>query len=120
MAWLRWANRGNATMRELLVEPSGLAAYGLDRQPGREYVIRAPAGNSLRVLFQDGKPEEVGINGVTTDTLLAVLIDHHESQSELHPDHNALHEAVLPHLRAALDALREARKPKKAKKGQRE
>lgn len=42
---------------------------------GAVYVIAPPKGKLTRLFFQDGPIGEVGINGITNEALLAVVID---------------------------------------------
>ena len=68
------------------------------------YSIMAPDGQGTTLLFQKGPIAEVGVNGITHEAVLAVLIDRMEGfqSGQFANDYNA---AALDHLRSAAGAL---------------
>jgi len=62
---------------------------------------QAPSPSDLTVLFQNGPIKEVGIKGVTHETLLAILIDRMEG-FQSGPYATAANASALGHLRGAL------------------
>lgn len=68
------------------------------------YVISDPDGGVTTINFQNGPIGDVGVNGVTHEVLLAVLIDRleHFQAGQYANDYNA---AALDHLRSAQGAL---------------
>ncbi len=75
--------------------------------PSDPFVARhgRPAQHST-VLFQNGPIGEVGVNGVTHEALLAILIDRLEG-FQAGPFASPYNEAALDHLRSALAVLKE-------------
>lgn len=64
-----------------------------------------PAGSgTTTVLFQNGPIKEVGVNGITQEALLAIVIDRLEAfqSGKFHSDFNQM---ALEHCQAALGAL---------------
>lgn len=81
----------------LLDEPGAGGAY-------HEYDIEGPFGN-ITITFQNGPVAEVGVNGVTHEVLLAILIHRLESfqAGDFPSPYNA---TALANLERALDALK--------------
>jgi hypothetical protein len=63
-----------------------------------------PSGLAYHVDFQNGPINEVGINGITHEVLLAILIDRME-HFQAGPYANDYNAAALDHLRSAQGAL---------------
>ncbi len=61
---------------------------------------------SAYLVFQDGPIKEVGVNGVTQEALLAIVIDRLRS-FQAGPFASPLNERALSHCKIALDALHE-------------
>ena len=68
-----------------------------------EYLISGPYGGN-RINFQNGPISEVGVNGVTHEALLAILIDRLE-HFQAGPYANDYNAAALAHLQSAVGAL---------------
>lgn len=100
-------------MRELIshkVNPANdvLKVEALDG-PGHggashEYAITQPDGQRTKIMFQNGPINEVGVNGLTHETLLAILIDRMEG-FQSGPYANDFNAAALDHLRSAAGCL---------------
>jgi hypothetical protein len=73
-----------------------------------------PSGRMWLVSFQEGPIKEAGVNGVTQEALLAILIDRLEcfQESKWACDENAI---ALSNLRAARDVLLERTKKRLAR-----
>lgn len=69
-----------------------------------EYEIRLPDGSGVRLAFQNGPIAEAGVNGVTHEALLAILIDRMEG-FEAGPYGSAYNRSALWHLLEAQKAL---------------
>jgi hypothetical protein len=71
-----------------------------------EYRITTPPphGKAFEISFQNGPIAEAGVNGLTHEALLAILIDRME-QFQAGPYANEFNASALDHLRAALGAL---------------
>lgn len=68
------------------------------------YSIMLPNGQVTTILFQNGPIAEAGVNGVTHEALLAILIDRLEG-FESGPYANDYNAAALSHLRSAAGCL---------------
>lgn len=68
-----------------------------------KYMISGSYGGNL-LCFQNGPINEVGVNGITHEALLAILIDRMEG-FQSGPFSNDYNEAALNHLRSAAGAL---------------
>ena len=69
------------------------------------YCIDMPnQATRLDLFFQNGPIAEAGVNGITHEVLLAVLIDRMEA-FQAGPFANAYNDAALSHLRSAAGAL---------------
>jgi hypothetical protein len=74
-----------------------------------EYEIAPPMGARTRLSFQNGPINEVGVNGITHEALLVVLIDRLEKfQAGPFPCYE--NAAALMHCRAALRELQDRTK----------
>lgn len=96
-------------MRELNGVNDGLTIHVLD-EPGHggachTYIIRTPNFGGLLVIFQNGPIAEVGVNGITHEALLAILIDRLEGfqAGEYACNEN---EVALSHIRTAQTILK--------------
>jgi hypothetical protein len=76
-------NPANDVLRVLVLDEPGagganhvyvINGFNGHDNPGRD-VAPVPGGESLSILFQNGPIGEVGVNGVTHEALLAVLLD---------------------------------------------
>jgi hypothetical protein len=69
-----------------------------------DYEIALPDGSGVRLGFQNGPIAEAGVNGITHEALLAILIDRMEGfqAGKFANAHNA---AALYHLQTAMDEL---------------
>jgi hypothetical protein len=69
-----------------------------------EYEIKLPDGSGVRLSFQNGPIAESGVNGITQEALLSILIDRLEGfqSGQFANDYNA---AALDHLRSAQGCL---------------
>ena len=70
------------------------------------YSIIAPNGQGTTLLFQHGQITENGVNGITHEVLLAILIDRFEG-FQAGPFANPYNGDALAHLRSAARALHE-------------
>lgn len=107
-------NPANDTLTiEVLDEPGAggachlyhILGYNSETNPSDPFVARygRPSVHST-VLFQNGPIAEVGVNGVTHEVLLAILIDRMEA-FQAGPYANDYNADALDHMRNALDAL---------------
>ena len=71
-----------------------------------DYQIKLPDGSGIRIGFQNGPIAEAGVNGITHEVLLAILIDRLEGFQD-GEFANHYNQAALDHLKAALAALLE-------------
>lgn len=78
-----------------------------------KYTVHLPTGETL-LCFQNGPIREVGVNGITQEVLLAILIDRLEcfQSSKWACDENAM---ALSDLRSARDVLLERTKKRLAR-----
>lgn len=74
-----------------------------------EYEIALPDGSGVRLVFQNGPIAESGVNGITNEALLEILIDRLEGfkAGKFASERNA---AALSHLAAAQNELLERTK----------
>lgn len=78
-------------------------------QPGdggacHDYQIKLPDGSGIRIGFHNGPIAEAGVNGVTHEALLAILIDRMEG-FQSGPYANDYNDLALKHLNEAQEAL---------------
>lgn len=69
-----------------------------------DYQIKLPDGSGIRIGFQKGPIAEAGVNGITHEVLLAILIDRLEG-FESGPFANRYNANALWHLKEAQKAL---------------
>jgi hypothetical protein len=69
-----------------------------------EYMIDTPHGLTCRISFQNGPIAEKGVNGVTQEALLAVVIDRLES-FQAGPFASVYNAKALEHVKAAQESL---------------
>jgi len=70
--------------------------------PGHSYVVEDTDGNVIAYLdFQNGPVKEAGVNGVTNEALLAILIHRTSVLNENFPSH--LNEAAIKSMQVALN-----------------
>jgi hypothetical protein len=79
---------------------------------GGHYTVHPPGGGwAQHIMFQDGHPLDMGLNGVSVESLLAIIIDKIESDLvHSDPTDPYMGEAwgILPPLRKAMTRLRDA------------
>ncbi len=69
-----------------------------------EYQIKLPDGSGVRLAFQNGPIAEAGVNGITHEALLAILIDRLEGfQAGQFANH--YNQTALDRIKAAQQAL---------------
>jgi hypothetical protein len=100
-------------MREIVAHKFNVANAELHLQandgpgPGgasHEYFVQLPDGSGYAINFQKGPIKEAGVNGLTHEVLLAILIDRLEGfQSGAFA--NVYNAAALTHLQSALGCL---------------
>jgi len=71
-----------------------------------DYQIKLPDGSGVRLAFQNGPIAEAGVNGITHEALLAILIDRMEG-FQAGPYANDYNAAALAHLQSAQGCLLE-------------
>ena len=82
-----------------------IAGFNSSTNPSDPYTVNhGEPGLYSTVLFQNGPITEVGVNGVTHEALLAILIDRLEA-FQRGPFANGYNAAALLHLEAALGCL---------------
>jgi hypothetical protein len=69
-----------------------------------EYQIKLPDGSGVRLAFQNGPIAEAGVNGITHEALLAILIDRLEG-FQSGPFANDYNASALAHLQSAQGCL---------------
>jgi hypothetical protein len=90
---------------EVLDEPGAGGACHRYRISGYEYRISGePTHVGVDLIFQNGPINEVGVNGITHEALLAILIDRLE-HFQTGPYVNEYNGAALAHLQSAQGAL---------------
>lgn len=77
--------------------------FDTDANPS-QHMIDGPPWQGMHVLFQNGPIAEAGVNGITHEVLLAILIDRMEG-FEAGPYGSAYNRSALWHLREAQTAL---------------
>ena len=78
----------------------------LDAPPGHDYVVAIPSEDDVvcqLIGFQNGAVKIHGVNGITTESLLAINIHRIETLNELFPCQE--NETAIEHMKAALEAL---------------
>lgn len=84
-----------------------ISGYISDSNPSDPFVSRyGKPGDHSTILFQNGPIAEVGVNGVTHEALIAILIDRLQA-FQSGPYANHYNASALAHLEAAQAALRE-------------
>lgn len=81
---------------------NGVYAFTCPGPAGHFYGIRFGQSNG-KIFFQNGPVKEVGVNGVTNEALLAILIHRTETLNKLFPC--AENEAALEHMQKALQSF---------------
>jgi hypothetical protein len=71
-----------------------------------DYMELHPTMEKCRISFQNGPIKEVGVNGVTQEALLAIVIDRLEC-FQAGPYSTVMNAQALTHCRSALDCLQE-------------
>lgn len=79
---------------------------------GHHYIIYAPFGNDM--YFQNGPVKEEGVNGITNESLLAILVHRTKFLDSKFPCEE--NKAAIRHMEAALSAL-EARTTNRVLRG---
>jgi hypothetical protein len=79
-----------------------------------EYEIRLPDGSGLRLAFQNGPIAETGVNGITHEVLLAILMDRLEG-FQSGPFRSDYNENALYHLMQAQTILQARTKERMAR-----
>ena len=77
-----------------------------DAPPGHDYVIAIPSEEDVvcqLIGFQNGAVKIHGVNGITTEALLAINIHRIEALNELFPCQE--NETAIEHMKSALEAL---------------
>ena len=77
-----------------------------DAPPGHDYVVAIPSEDDVvcqLIGFQNGAVKIHGVNGITTESLLAINIHRIETLNELFPCQE--NETAIEHMKAALEAL---------------
>lgn len=128
---LRIANKGKMSARLIYIDSLQTAVLADDRAQGRGYIFRRSCGHGSlttdpyitlatdkTLTFQRGNPLMQGVNGLTTEAVIAVLIDRLEVLNEEQP--HTQNEEAIKGLRAAKAALelREKELRKEVKNGE--
>lgn len=92
-----------------------IEGFDTTSNPSDPFVARhGSAARHATVLFQNGPIAEAGINGVTHEALLAILIDRLEC-FQAGPYASAYNEAALDHLRSAQGVLHDRTRERMAR-----
>lgn len=75
------------SIKQVHSDHNGLQVFEIT--PAHEYLVTAPQGEKLSgiapIAFQSGPVKEAGVNGLTNEALLAILIDRTEQLNKLYP-----------------------------------
>lgn len=88
-------------MKLIHTDHNDLNVYTDDSHPGHRYHVSKARSFFGHVNFQDGPVKEVGVNGLTNEVVLAIMIDRTQELDKLFPCIE--NKVALVHLKAALE-----------------
>lgn len=99
-------------MKLIHADKNGLTVHTDEQNPGQQYVITKDRMAFANLHFQSGSVDTAGVNGLTNEALIEILIDRTEQLDKIVPCIE--NKVALLHLNTALKALEARAKRREA------